>query len=176
MFAIICDMKRFYPYRQKWYLYAMLAALMIILLLTLVVNVMRLCEVAGMTSYNRGLDIAAIIVVAVAAIWMSLGVFGSGYYFRKDKLVSVIGMQIRVMSYDDIVWIRQCSDKQILLLYVRVEQGGNVMDPTDGSQAMLYQVQIAPAKYTEFVAQIKAKHPATVFELLPSESDKETKV
>lgn len=168
-------MKRFYPYRQNRKMYALFAVLMIILPVTLVVNVLRLTGSAGLSSSNPALDVAAIVIVAIAAAMIGAAAFASGYYLRRDRLICFIGLGVWRIDYRDILVIRVSSDKRYFLLYVAVENGGNVVDPSDGRQAAIYQIQIAPKHYDAFVAHIQQANPKTLYEQLDAPASKEKK-
>ena len=80
----IVKKRYFYLLHPVYHVFA--ALIVIIMLAAFLVNVLRLSDAAGLTSYNHPLDITSCVVTVLAAALLSSFVWGSGYTLGKSAL------------------------------------------------------------------------------------------
>lgn len=160
-------MKNNYPFRHKWLTYALCALTLIIVCAGAVVNVLRLCEIGALASSNRVMDILATVILIVVGLLVTAILFLSGYRLGKKYLVCFAGLFLLRVVYDDVLVIRQASDRSVLLLYVKTDKHPDVVDPNSGLQASIVQICIKPKYQEEFVAAIKERNRKAVYEIVP---------
>ena len=160
-------MKTTFRYKPNAWIAATSTVLSIILLVCAIVNVLRLCGVRNMQSYNYTLDIiATIICVVMPTILLSM-IYLSAYTLTERGIRCNIGVFFHTLSYQDILLIRQDSDKTVLILYIKTSKQGQVVDSRSGIEANILQVNVDKRHFDAIIDAIKAHNPHTIYEILP---------
>jgi len=147
----------------------------IILVVCAVVNILRLCGVFGQ-SYNFPLDITATVICLVAPIIFNLCVWCSFYLITDSGIRCNIGLVPTTIKYEDILLMRQDSERTILLVYVKTDGRGNVYDEDSQLRADIVQISTHPGYFDDFIQAIKTHNSGTIYEILPMQKpDKKEK-
>ena len=162
-------MKKHYVFRQKMWLYAIVIATIIVLLTFSIVNILRLCNVGSMVSYNHTLDTFAVIIMIFVSIALFLITFLSGYTLCNTYLLINVGLAFEKIKYEDILLLRTNSQNNILLLYFK-SQNGQIKDSDNEISANLIQVNINSKHINGIIDQLKQKNNEILVEILPEEN------
>ncbi len=168
-------MKKRYTLKTKLWIKISSIVISIILVVCAVVNILRLCNVLGQ-SFNYPLDITATIICLVAPIVFNLCVWGSFYRISDKGIQCTIGLVPTTIKYEDILLIRQDSERTILLIYVKTEGRGMVTDEDSHLAADIIQINTASNCFDDFIQAIKAHNRDAIYEILPMQkADKKEK-
>ena len=146
-------------------IYSILAALIdIIMLAALVVNVLRLADAAGMTSYNHPLDITACVVLPLAAAFLSSFVWGSGYTLGKGALYINLGVFVKKIPYDNIVKMRSDEARSALAMYylISLPKGAEEAEACVKGEM----IRIKREKYDEFAKAVTKLSKRAEYEIV----------
>lgn len=166
-------MKKRYVYRMKPWLYVLGAAVIIISSVCIVVNLLRLFQVADMISPDPVLDGVATGVLALVALLMAATLFGSGYSVAKKGIVRNIGIFFVTIPWKDIVLVRYNEERTVMLVYYRVDKNGTLRDEMTGMQAAFENIVIASKYYDDFAAAVKKHSPQAEVEFVKKEDGNE---
>lgn len=168
-------MKKRYILKTKLWIKICSIVITIILAVCALVNILRLAGVGGQ-SYNYPLDITATVICIVAPILLNICVFGSYYRICDSGIKCTIGLVPTTIKYEDILLIRQDSDRTVLLIYVKTDGRGMVTDEDAHIQADIVQINTNTNYFDDFVQAIKSHNPHTIYEILPMQKqDKKEK-
>ncbi|MGN0771189.1 MAG: hypothetical protein ACI4MI_01200 [Christensenellales bacterium] len=165
-------MKNTFRYKTNTWIAVSATTLSIILLVCAVVNVLRLCGVRNMQSYNYTLDIVATIICTIMPIIMLGMVFGSAYTLTDKGVRCNMGLFCYTVRYEDILLMRQDSDKTILILYVKTDKKGQVVDSNSGIQANIIQINVDKKHFDAIIERIKSHNHRAIYEILPMAKEK----
>ncbi|MGN0760552.1 MAG: hypothetical protein ACI4MV_01260 [Christensenellales bacterium] len=160
-------MKTTFRYKPNAWIAVSSTVLSIILLVCAIVNVLRLCGVRNMQSYNYPLDIIATVICVVMPVLLLVMIYGSAYTLTERGIRCNIGVFFHTISYQDVLLIRQDSDKTVLILYIKTTKQGQVVDSRSGIQANILQVNVDKKHFDAVIDAIKAHNPHTIYEILP---------
>lgn len=94
-------------------------------------------------------------------------IYGSAYTLTERGIRCNIGVFFHTISYQDVLLIRQDSDKTVLILYIKTTKQGQVVDSRSGIQANILQVNVDKRHFDAVIDAIKAHNPHTIYEILP---------
>ena len=162
-------MEKQFIIKQKLWVYIVAALIMAALVVSIIINLLALFNVANMASTFPPLDIVAVIIMAAVLAILPIFVFFSRYKVSKDGIARYIGFFKEAIKYEDIYLMRVNSSKTILLLYVKAEdeEKAQVKDETTGLTANLVQIYISQDKMDDFISAVKANAKDLAFEILP---------
>lgn len=151
-------------------IYHVLAALIVIIMLAaFIVNVLRLADAAGLTSYNHPLDITACVVLPLAAAALALFVWGSGYTFGKSALYVNLGPFVKKIAYETILKMRSDEGRTALAMYYAA------CLPAQGEQAEAAvkgeMIRIKREQYDEFARQVTKRAKRAEYEIVRKEEE-----
>lgn len=146
--------KRYKFILSKWY-YLLFAAAAIALTAAETVNILRLCNVGNMQSYNYPLDITACVIMPLLTAMIATFVFCSGYTLTDSGVRVNLGIFFTSIPYEHILRLRRDEGKTIMIMYYAAA----VKDKTDEAVPawQVKQINIKPQLYDEFAAAITDK-------------------
>lgn len=165
-------MKKFYPFKQKSWIYALSISAIIILLIFIVVKILGIAGVGNLTSYHQNEDIFAIIIMAAVALLVTIFVFVCGLSIGKNNMYYVMGFLVERVKYDDIVVINMDAQGEFMLIYYKVKRRGMVKDAKTGVNADVIYVNCNDKYFDEIIARLKEKHPSLIVEFVTARPKK----
>ncbi|MEG1608546.1 MAG: hypothetical protein RR348_01625, partial [Clostridia bacterium] len=112
-------MKKRYVYTQKAWIVILSGIAMLLAVISVILNILRLCEVGSRVSYNHPLDIIATVVMLAVASVLLMFVAGSGYSFAKKHFVVNLGFFVKMINYQDIMLVRGDINNTVLFVYFK---------------------------------------------------------
>ena len=168
-------MKKFYPFKQKSWIYALSILAIIILLIFMIVKILGVAGVGNLTSYHQSEDIFAIVIMAAVALLLSIFVFVCGLSIGKNKMYYVMGFLVERVKYEDIIVINMDSKGEFMLIYYKVKKRGMVKDAKTGVNADVIYVNCNDKYFDEIIKRLKEKHPSLVVEFVTAKPKKGAK-
>ncbi|MDE6275611.1 MAG: hypothetical protein K2M75_03625 [Clostridia bacterium] len=168
-------MKKFYPFKQKSWIYALSILAIIILLIFIIVKILGIAGVGNLTSYHQSEDIFAIVIMAAVAVLLSIFVFVCGLSLGKDRLYYAMGFLVERVKYEDIIVINMDAKGEFMLIYYKVKRRGMVKDAKTGVNADVIYVNCNNKYFDEIIEKLKEKHPSLVVEFVTAKPKKSAK-
>ena len=165
-------MKKFYPFKQKSWIYALSILAIIILLIFIIVKILGIAGVGNLTSYHHTEDIFAIVIMAVVALLLSIFVFVCGLSIGKSKLYYVMGFLVEGVKYEDIIVINMDAKGEFMLIYYKVKRRGMVKDAKTGINADVIYVNCNDKYFDEIIEKLKEMHPSLIVEFVTAKPKK----
>ena len=163
----IVKKRYFYLLHPVYHVFA--ALIVIIMLAAFIVNVLRLSDAAGLTSYNHPLDVTACVVTVLAAALLSSFVWGSGYTLGKSALYINLGPFVRRVPYDDILKMRSDEKRTALAMYYAVEIKGKKEEAEAAVKGEM--IRIKRDDYDAFAKSVAKLSKRAEYEIVGSEEE-----
>lgn len=164
-------MKKRFAYTQKKWILILSGIAMILALLSVIFNILRLCEVGEFVSFNHPLDIMATVVVIIVSAILLVFVVGSSYILTKKSLVVNIGFFVKIIKFQDIKLVRENNEKTMLFVYFKAGKSA-MIENNDGFRANLLQVNIESKYFDNFVDGLKKANRDIVYEIFGDDKEK----
>ena len=165
-------MKKFYPFKQKSWIYALSILAIIILLIFMIVKILGIAGVGNLISYHQIEDTVAIVIMAVVILLLCIFVFVCGLSFGKNKMYYVMGFLVEGVKYEDIIVINMDAKGEFMLIYYKVKRRGMVKDAKTGVNADVIYVNCQDKYYDEIIERLREKHPSLVVEFITKGDEK----
>lgn len=162
------DMKKFYRLRFKRNLIIFAAFICLISAISLTINVIRMVNSFGSSTYNLSVDITSMIL-SIAIIGIVVYSFlKSGFYFKDDRLIFVLSLFSVNIPYDNTLLLRHDKKNRLLVLYYN----NPTKDKPENIKFAI--VSIDDDKTDEFIDTIKDRNSRLIYEIFDkSQEDKE---
>ena len=167
-------MKKFYPFKQKSWIYILSALAIIILLIFMIVKILGVVGAANLVSYHHDEDIAAAVIMGAVALLLSVFVFICGISLGKNHLFYVMGFLVERIKYEDIIVINMDAAGEFMLIYYKVKNRGMVKDAKTGLNADVIYVNCNKAYFDDIIAGLRKKHPSLVVEFVTAKPKKKS--
>ncbi|MDE6473861.1 MAG: hypothetical protein K2L70_02020 [Clostridia bacterium] len=165
-------MKKFYPFKQKSWIYALSILAIIILLIFMIVKILGIAGVGNLTSYHQIEDTVAVVIMAVVIVLLCVFVFICGLSFGKTSMYYVMGFLIERVKYEDIIVINMDAKGEFMLIYYKVKRRGMVKDSKTGVNADVVYVNCNSKYFDEIIEKLREKHPSLVVEFVTAKPKK----
>lgn len=167
-------MKKFYSFKQKNWIYILSIITIIILVVCMLVNILRVCEVGNLVSYQHTQDILATVIMGFVIIVLSLVVFLNGMSMNDKHIRYFMGFLTSKIKYEDILLIRQDTENKFLLIYYKTKGKGMVEDKKTGINADVLMVTCNNKYYDEIIHKIKEHNNSALIEFVTLDTKKKT--
>lgn len=159
-------MKKFYSFKQKTWIYALSILAIIILLIFMIVKILGIVGVGNLTSYHQIEDTAAVVIMAVVILLLSIFVFLCGLSLGKNKMYYIMGFLVERVKYEDILVINMDAKGEFMLIYYKVKRRGMVKDAKTGVNADVIYVNCSGKYFDAIISKLREKHPSLVVEYI----------
>ena len=167
-------MKKFYPFKQKPWIYILSALAIIILLIFMIVKILGVVGAGNLKSYHHTEDIVAAVIMGAVAILLSVFVFICGLSLGENRLYYVMGFLVERIKYEDIIVINMDTAGEFMLIYYKVKKRGMVKDAKTGQNADVIYVNCNKAYFDDIIKGLRAKHPSLVVEFVTKQPKKKS--
>ena len=168
-------MKKFYPFKQKTWIYVLSALAIIILIIFMIVKILSVVGAANLVSYHHDEDIVAAVIMGAVALLLSLFVFVCGISLGNNHVFYVMGFLVERIKYEDIIVINMDAAGEFMLIYYKVKKRGMVKDAKTGLNADVIYVNCNKAHFDDIIAGLRKKHPSLVVEFVTKQPKKNAK-
>lgn len=168
-------MKKFYSFKQKRWILILSVLTIIILFVCMLVNILRVCEVGNLVSYQHTQDILSTVIMGITIAILSLTVFLNGILVKSDKIVYLLGFLVSKVNYEDVILVRRDTDNKFLLVYYKAKGKGMVQDKKTGISADVLQVNCNGKYFDEILDKIKQVNTNIVVEYVTYQPPKKNK-
>ena len=159
-------MKKFYPFKQKSWIYALSILAIIILVIFMIVKILGVAGAGNLVSYHHTEDIVAAVIMGVVALLLSIFVFVCGLSLGKNHVYYVMGFMVEKVKYEDIIVINMDAAGEFMLIYYKVKKRGMVKDEKTGLNADVIYVNCNKDHFDDIIDGLRAKHPSLVVEFV----------
>lgn len=159
-------MKKFYPFKQKTWIYILSILAIIILLIFMIVKILGVAGAGNLVSYHHTEDIVATVIMGVVAILLSVFVFLCGLRLGKNHVFYVTGFLVERIKYEDIIVINMDTAGEFMLIYYKVKRRGMVKDNKTGINADVIMVNCKKQYFDNIIDGLRAKQPSLVVEFI----------
>ncbi len=159
-------MKKFYPFKQKPWIYIVSILAIIILLILIVVKILGIVGVGNLNSYHQIEDTVAIVVMSIVIVLLSIFVFLCGMSFGKKHIYYVMGFLVDKIKYEDVIVVNMDTAGEFLLIYYKVKSKGMVKDAKTGLNADVILVNCNNKYFDEIIKKMREMHPSLVVEFV----------
>ncbi|MDE5655141.1 MAG: hypothetical protein K2I46_05980 [Clostridia bacterium] len=159
-------MKKFYPFKQKSWIYILSILAIIILIIFMIVKILSVAGVGNLVSYHHTEDIVAIVIMGVVAIILAIFVFLCGLSLGKNHVFYVMGFLVERIKYEDIIVVNMDTAGEFMLIYYKVKRRGMVKDKKTGLNADVIMVNCKNQYFDNIIDGLRKKHPSIVVEFV----------
>lgn len=159
-------MKKFYPFKQKLWIYVVSILAIIILLILLIVKILGVVGVGNLVSYHHIEDIVATAIMGMVVVLLSLFVFLCGLSMGKDYMYYVMGFLVDRVKYEDVIVVNMDTEGEFLLIYHKVKSKGMVKDAKTGINADVIHVNCNNKYFDDILSTIRKKQPSLAVEFV----------